>query len=142
MKLLSKFVLVTVLGLLVAGPALAEGDAPAKAKPEKPKAAQGSDEKPARPPATVGVVESASSNQIVIKTRKTKEKESESLTIKVDDKTKIRIDGQAALATDLKAGMMITVPAYEGVAKSVNARTPKPKDETNAAEKPKKPKAE
>lgn len=83
-------------------------------------------------PATVGTIGKVSDTEVTIKTKKG------DVTVKVDAKTVVKIDGKAAKLADLKEGMHATVPATDAgaAAKEIHVHTPKA-DEGKGKDKPK-----
>lgn len=119
MRWLSAIMLALVMSVLVTGPAWA-ADAP-KDKPkegagDKPKD-KGDKDKQA--PAAVGTIAKIADGVLEVKPKK-----GDNVKIKVDDKTTVKIDGKAAKLADLKEGMNVVVPAFQGdTAKEVIVRT-------------------
>ncbi len=69
-------------------------------------------------PAIHGTISQVEGGDVTIQDNK-----GQPITVKTDDQTKVKIDGKDAAVSDLKAGMHVTVPAYQDVATRINATT-------------------
>jgi hypothetical protein len=77
-------------------------------------------------PATVkGTVVKVDKTDLTIKTGKGDT--AKEVVVKTDDKTVVTIDGEKKTVADLKADMRVTVTPAEGLATSIEAKTPKAK---------------
>ncbi len=84
-------------------------------------AADKAEGQPAKKPALVGTVVSASSTTVVVKPES-----GDNVNVTVNAQTKVKIDGKDATLADLKPGMWVAVPEINGPARRINAKSVRP----------------